>query len=351
MFCKNCGSQLPDGTAFCGNCGAAQNAPAPAPVAEQPTPVAASVDVPAPAASPAPAPAAPYVDPTVMVEQPVSIPTTFPVAAPVPMASQECSPNPIPQPQPAKKKGHKGLIITLIIVIIVAGLGVTGWFLYDNGTFDDWFGGSTSSSQEEKEEESKDGSSSDNSSASSDPNSTASEEGVNSESNQGTPVTPPTTSIVYTFEQGLTVNNVYVNNWANLKFDVAKFPTPATIVAESEMLDDSAFEVYNDNQDWVYVSFYNEPGVGAEECLTSVCNEQIQSNDAEWTTTASAHSDIVIAGETYRTAILTHTSTDGYSYVSQVCYRKLDNYIIEIWITADDSAHASSFLSIFEKAR
>ncbi len=38
-FCKNCGTQLPDGTAFCSNCGQKTDAPAPQqPAPQQPAP-------------------------------------------------------------------------------------------------------------------------------------------------------------------------------------------------------------------------------------------------------------------------------------------------------------------------
>ena len=62
MYCESCGNFVPDGQAFCANCGspvanaapAAQPAPAPAPA---PAPVAAApVATPAPAPAPAPAP-------------------------------------------------------------------------------------------------------------------------------------------------------------------------------------------------------------------------------------------------------------------------------------------------------
>ncbi len=36
MFCKNCGAQLPDGSAFCGSCGTALNAQQAAPAYEEP---------------------------------------------------------------------------------------------------------------------------------------------------------------------------------------------------------------------------------------------------------------------------------------------------------------------------
>ena len=36
MFCKNCGAQLPDGSAFCGSCGTAQNVQQAAPAYEEP---------------------------------------------------------------------------------------------------------------------------------------------------------------------------------------------------------------------------------------------------------------------------------------------------------------------------
>ena len=36
MFCKNCGTQLPEGAAFCGSCGTAQNVQQAAPAYEEP---------------------------------------------------------------------------------------------------------------------------------------------------------------------------------------------------------------------------------------------------------------------------------------------------------------------------
>ena len=72
MYCESCGNLVPDGQAFCSNCGAAVAQAAPA---AQPAP--------APAAAPAPAPVA---------AAPVAAPAPAPAPAPQPMA----------QPQPVQ---------------------------------------------------------------------------------------------------------------------------------------------------------------------------------------------------------------------------------------------------------
>ena len=355
MLCKNCGNQLPDGTAFCSNCGAAQSLPAPAPAAEQPVAAPAPVAVPvAPVAAPAPSPAMPYVDPTVMVEQP----------APVAQPPQGYAFTPAPVPAPAKK-GHKGLIITLIIVIVVAGLGVTGWFLYDNGTFDDWFGGSTSSSQEEKEEESKDGSSSDNSSASSDPNGTASEEGVNSELNQGTPVTPPTSSVsssveaVIMYTPGETVNGVYTNQWANIKYDTAKAPTALTITSDEELASkkranyEYGFIFMDSTGQNLQLMFEDCTGanVTKEEYMDIACDQMLLPLAQQgYSVTVSAKSTTVIAGQVYASSVITATAPNGINLKQKLCVYKKDNYIICIIATAQNETNLNGMLNIFETA-
>ena len=98
MFCNKCGTQLPDGSAFCGNCG---NRLAPvAPVA--PVAPAAPVAVEAPAPAPAPAP---------VYQQPVA-----------------------PAPAPAPKKQSNAVLIAVIAVVAVAAI-VIG-VLFGTGAFD-----------------------------------------------------------------------------------------------------------------------------------------------------------------------------------------------------------------------
>ena len=111
MFCSKCGTQLPDGAAFCSNCGNAVAAPA-APVA----PVAPV------------APAAP------VYEAPVA-----PVAPAAPVYQQPVAPQPAP-----KKKGN-ALIIA--IVAIIAALAVTAGVLFATGVF----GGDDESDRDDKD--------------------------------------------------------------------------------------------------------------------------------------------------------------------------------------------------------
>ena len=117
MFCKNCGTALPDGAQFCGTCGTAQTVPAaPAPVAE------------APAAPQAPA-------------QPVWTPPAYVYGSeqPAPAAAQPAFADPFapaqPEPPKPKKKG-KGLLIAGISVVAAAAVFLVciagplwfGWF-------------------------------------------------------------------------------------------------------------------------------------------------------------------------------------------------------------------------------
>ncbi|MBO4450408.1 MAG: zinc ribbon domain-containing protein [Clostridiales bacterium] len=89
MFCKNCGSTLPDNATFCGNCGTPVAAPAPADAA--------------PAAAPAPvAEVAPVAE-----AAPVAPVEAVPVAAPapveaVPVAPVEAVPSPVPPVMPGE---------------------------------------------------------------------------------------------------------------------------------------------------------------------------------------------------------------------------------------------------------
>ena len=102
MFCKNCGSQLPDGVAFCTACGT------PVSVAPQP-PVAPQAPVmPQPPVAPQPPMPNAYVAPvTAMPPQP---PVTNPMYAPV-----------IPEPEQKKKGGAFKIIAIIAAAAILLG--------------------------------------------------------------------------------------------------------------------------------------------------------------------------------------------------------------------------------------
>ncbi len=104
MFCTKCGSTLPDGTKFCPYCGQKMDAPAAAPVPEAP-------------AQSNPVPPVP--------EQNINVtPTPVPPqAAPVV--------NPIPTEPTPKKKSPVGIILTVLVLLLVAILGVGGFILWN----------------------------------------------------------------------------------------------------------------------------------------------------------------------------------------------------------------------------
>ena len=132
MFCTNCGKELPEGTMFCTQCGRPVEAAATPGVAQAPQPAPEVAPVPEAASAPQPAPVTPEADPT-----PAAEPTYTEAPQPAPAYA---APQPAPAPAPAsapeqpKKKGGKGKVVGIVlgIVVLVAVLGVGGYFVYTN---------------------------------------------------------------------------------------------------------------------------------------------------------------------------------------------------------------------------
>lgn len=132
MFCTNCGKELPEGTMFCTQCGRPVEAAATPGVAPAPQPAAGEASAPGAAPAPQPAAVAPAANPT-----PAAEPTYTEGSQPAPAyaAPQPApAPNPVPAPEQPKKKGGKGKIVGIVlgIVVLVAVLGVGGYFVYTN---------------------------------------------------------------------------------------------------------------------------------------------------------------------------------------------------------------------------
>lgn len=132
MFCTNCGKELPEGTMFCTQCGRPVEAAAAPGVAQAPQPAPEVAPVPEAASAPQPAPVTPEANPTPAAEP---VYTEAPQPAPAYAAPQPAPvPNPASAPEQPKKKGGKGKVVGIVlgIVVLVAVLGVGGYFVYTN---------------------------------------------------------------------------------------------------------------------------------------------------------------------------------------------------------------------------
>lgn len=132
MFCTNCGKELPEGTMFCTQCGRPVEAAATPGVAQAPQPAPEVAPAPEAASAPQPAAVTPAANPA-----PAAEPTYTEDSQPAPAYA---APQPAPAPAPAsapeqpKKKGGKGKVVGIVlgIVVLVAVLGVGGYFVYTN---------------------------------------------------------------------------------------------------------------------------------------------------------------------------------------------------------------------------
>ena len=120
MFCSKCGTQLPDGSAFCGNCGNPVAAPA-APVA----PVAPVAEVPAQPVYEAP-----------VAPAPVAVETPAAPVAPAPVYQQPVAPAPVYQQPVAPAPKKKGNATLIAIIAVVAVLAIVAGVLFATGAFD-----------------------------------------------------------------------------------------------------------------------------------------------------------------------------------------------------------------------
>ncbi len=115
MFCKNCGTQLPENAAFCANCGTAQETQPVAPVEEAPVaPAEAAVETPVAAA----------------VETPVATAVETPVAAePQYTQAPTYQAAPVYNAAPAGSVDAKNLMIKGILAIALCEFGIPGIIL------------------------------------------------------------------------------------------------------------------------------------------------------------------------------------------------------------------------------
>lgn len=206
MFCSKCGTQLPDGSAFCGNCGNPVAAPA-APVA----PVAPVAEVPAQPVYEAPVAPAPVA--------PVAVETPAAPVAPAPVYQQPVAPAPVYQQPVAPAPKKKGNATLIAIIAVVAVLAIVAGVLFATGAFD---------SDSGDKDDDKDTGSSTTTTVDGDGGTTTTVGGDINQPNGGTPVLPPNNNTTtqppadsVAFSLGTVDGGYYTNRFAGLRLPIS----------------------------------------------------------------------------------------------------------------------------------
>lgn len=129
-FCSNCGNQLNENAKFCAQCGTVVGSKPSSSSEAAVTPVAAATAVPAATASAPIAaatvapPATPYPPPAPPPPAPQPVAAThLPPGAPVHYVPAGQVPIGVPLPPPAQPANKNGMLGTIIVIVLVAGIG------------------------------------------------------------------------------------------------------------------------------------------------------------------------------------------------------------------------------------
>lgn len=117
MYCPHCGSQLPDGAAFCGHCGK--------PVAPQPVAGAAQPNASAPQPAPAPSPVAGQQSAPPFATAPGSVPPGVP---PAPAGQSPFDVKPPKKPFRVTRGMTIGIFAVAVVAVVAIVLAVSGVF-------------------------------------------------------------------------------------------------------------------------------------------------------------------------------------------------------------------------------
>ena len=117
MYCPHCGSQLPDGAAFCGHCGK--------PVAPQPVAGAAQPNASAPQSAPAPSPVSGPQSAPPFAAAPGSVPPGVP---PAPAGQSPFDVKPPKKPFRVTRGMTIGILAVAVVAVVAIVLAVSGVF-------------------------------------------------------------------------------------------------------------------------------------------------------------------------------------------------------------------------------
>lgn len=157
-------------------------------------------------------------------------------------------------------------------------------------------------------------------------------------------------SDVKTYTKGAVVDNWYVNEWADIRFDTTGWTTGTAeqyAAFESDPNTECGIILIDGNNNVLSISFEKLTGANAlisETGYLDVITEGLQKEYAasNISSTVSDYSDKTIAGETYKSVRV--SLNDG--LVIQDCFvLELDGYMICISVTVQDGFDASSIIN------